>query len=125
MSLLDLLEELKKEIKDYNYETLTGGDDTVAARCLEKAEIWLRSKLRTYGVQVDLNHPVIRLALLKRALYELYSFAENEEIARDKARDAIELLRAEFGRAIEGEGEKAKGDPVVSVMQGQTDWKGF
>lgn len=87
-----MIDDLKDEIKGYNYDTLTGGDDSVAERCLAKAEIWLKAKLRTYGVEVNLDNQVIRQALIKRALYELYSYAENEEIARDKARDAIELL---------------------------------
>lgn len=121
----ELLEELKGDLKEYNYETLTAGDDSVAERALKKAQVWLRAKLRTYGVDVDLSNEVIRQALIKRALYELYSYAENEEIARDKARDAVELLRAEFGRSIDGEGEKAKGEPVVYVRSGSEGWKGF
>lgn len=120
-----LLEELKAEIKDYNYETLTGGDDTVAERCLSKAEAWVRAKLRTYGADVDLQNDVIRQALIKRALYELYSYAENEEVARDKAKDAVDLLRSQFGKSIEGEGEKAKGEPVVHTVAGSDNWKGF
>lgn len=120
-----LIDELKEEIKDYNYETLTNGDDAVAERCITKAQVWLKTKLRTYGVDVDLDNQVIKQALIKRALYELYSYAENEEVARDKARDAIDLLRSEFGRSIDGEGEKAKGEPVVSVVPGQDSWRGF
>lgn len=120
-----LIDDLKNEIKGYNYETLTGSDDIVAERCLAKAEIWLKAKLRTYGVEVNLDNQVIRQALIKRALYELYSYAENEEIARDKARDAIELLRSEFGRSIDGEGEKAKGEPVVHIVSGSDNWKDF
>ena len=39
------VQDLKDEIKDYNYEVLTGGDDTVAQRCIDKAEVWAKAKL--------------------------------------------------------------------------------
>lgn len=120
-----LIDELRQEIKGYNYETITGGDDAVAERCLDKAEVWLKAKLRTYGIGIDLDNPIIKEALIKRALYELYSYAENEEVARDKAKDAVELLRGAFGKSIEGEGEKARGEPVIYIAEGSDNWKGF
>ena len=47
---------------------------------------------------------------MKRALYELYSYAENEAVARDKAEDAMELLKAYYGNAIDSSGY-ASGSP--------------
>jgi hypothetical protein len=122
----ELIAELKKEIKPYNLSALIGDEgEEVVERCLEKAMVWLKAKLRTYGKEIDLTHPVIKQALLKRTLYELYSYAENEEIARDKAKDAVELLRAEVGTSIELEGFSGKGQPVAYVIPGKPDWRGF
>lgn len=124
--LADLIEELKKEVRQRDYEALTdGGDDSIAERALSNARNWLKAKLRTYGIAVDLENEIVKQALLKRALYELYSRTENEDIARDKAKDAVELLRSEFGKSIEGEGEKTKGDPVAYVQEGSDSWRGF
>jgi len=120
------IEEIKKEIKSYNLEAIVAEEgDFVIERCMQKALVWLKAKLRTYGVQIDLQNEVIKQALIKRTLYELYSYAENEEIARDKAKDAVELLRAEFGSSIEGEGFSSKGQPVAHVVKGSEDWRGF
>jgi len=123
------LDDLKKEIKEYNYKTLTGGDDSVGERCIEKATLWVMAKVRKCGVEIDLNDDIIKQAILKRALYELYSFAENEGLAADKKEDAIELLRAYFGNCVDDQSQKVqkeeKGLPVVFVQPGRTDWKGF
>ncbi|HOP33235.1 MAG TPA: hypothetical protein PKU94_07665 [Candidatus Hydrothermia bacterium] len=120
------IEDIKKEIKLYNLEAIVGEEgDSVIEGCIKKATIWLRAKLRTYSVQIDLDNEVIKQALIKRTLYELYSYAENEEIARDKAKDAVELLRAEFGSNIEGEGYAGKGQPVIHVAKGSDTWRGF
>jgi len=121
-----MIEEIKQEIKSYNLEAIVGEEgDSAIERALQKANTWLKAKLRTYGVEVDLNNEVIKQALIKRTLYELYSYAENEEIARDKAKDAVELLRAEFGSSIEGEGYTPKGQPVAQVVKGSDNWRGF
>lgn len=96
-------EDLKKEIKDYNYKVLTSGDDSIAERCIEKAEIWARAKViatKATFEDNDINRQIVK----KQALYELYSYAENEEVARDKKEDAIELLRAAYGNAIDAAG---------------------
>ncbi|MBI4691704.1 MAG: hypothetical protein HY754_15805 [Nitrospirae bacterium] len=125
--------ELKQELKAYNYETLTGGDDSVAERCLQKAELWVRAKVRKCGVEPDLNDEIVKEALKKRFLYELYSYAENEDIAKDKKHDAIDILRSYYGNCVDkdsatgqqGGSATVKGDPVVHVKPGSDGWKGF
>lgn len=98
------VQDLKDDIKAYNYEILTGGDDQVALKALEKAEVWARAKLIQARAEWDENDPALRLAMLKRALYELYSSAENEAVAADKKEDAMELLRARYGNAVDASG---------------------
>lgn len=98
------VQDLKDEIKDYNYEVLTGGDDTVAQRCIDKAEVWAKAKLIQAKAVYDEADEILRLAVIKRALYELYSVAENEAVAADKKEDAMELLRARYGNAVDATG---------------------
>ncbi len=117
--------DLKKEIKKYNYDVLTGSDDSVGTDCIGKANIWIIAKLRKCGVVVDFDDSVVKLAVIKRALYELYAYAENEDIALDKKEDAIELLRAYFGDCIDNKSELAKPLPEIAVQPGSPDWHGF
>jgi len=129
--LENLIPDLKRELKEYALKTLASSEDEEALlkRALEKAYIWLRAKLRPCGIsQIDWQDDIVRQALFKRALYELYSYAENEEVARDKAQDAVELLRGYFGSCVEGGETTARerlGAPVVGFVPGQKDWRGF
>lgn len=110
------VEDLKAELKDYNYEVLTGGDDTVALRSLEKAELWAKAKLIQANGMFDEEDQILRLAIIKRALYELYSAAENEAVAADKKEDAMELLRARYGSAVDASGYTAGGSTMQSPL---------
>lgn len=101
------VDELRQDIRDYNFEVLTGGDDQVAERAIEKAEVWARAKIIQARGTWDENDEMLRLAIIKRALYELYSAAENEAVAQDKKEDAMELLRARFGNAVDASGYTA------------------
>ncbi len=104
------VENLKAEIKVYNYEVLTDGDDTAAQRAIEKAELWAKAKIIQAKGEWDDENEIIRLIIIKRALYELYSYAENEAVAQDKKEDAMELLKAYYGDAIDSSGY-ASGSP--------------
>ena len=98
------VETLKAELKDYNFEVLTDGDISVAARAIEKAIVWTKAKiLAAKGVYRD-NDLIVEQIVTKRALYELYSYAENEAVAQDKKEDAMELLRSVYGSAVDGAG---------------------
>jgi hypothetical protein len=99
--------DLKGEIKDYNYKVLTSGDDAVAARALEKATLWAQAKVIAAQGFFDPDVAINREIVLKRALYELYSHAENESVAQDKKEDAMELLRAAYGNSIDAAGYQA------------------
>lgn len=101
--------DLKIELKDYNYRMLTGGDDDVAARALQRAVIWAKAKVIAACGSFDPDTEINREIVLKRALYELYSHAENEAVASDKREDALELLRAVYGSGIDSAGYQAGG----------------
>ncbi len=87
------IEDFKKEIKDYNLNMLTGGDVSVIQRSIDKAVAWIKAKSKVDNFVIDFDDPIIDEVLLKRGLYELYSYAENELIAKDKKQDAYELLK--------------------------------
>nr|WP_319520984.1 hypothetical protein [uncultured Sphaerochaeta sp.] len=101
--------DLKVELKDYNYRMLTGGDDDVAARALQRALIWAKAKIIATSGSFDPDTEINREIVLKRALYELYSHAENEAVASDKREDAMELLRAVYGSGVDSAGYQQGG----------------
>lgn len=101
--------DLKVELKEYNYKMLTGGDDDVAARALQRAVIWAKAKVIAASGSFDPDTEINREIVLKRALYELYSHAENEAVASDKREDALELLRAVYGSGVDSAGYQAGG----------------
>ena len=114
--------DLKLEIKSYNYNLLTGGDDDIALRAIHKAEIWCRAKVIAAGSFFDPEAEINREIVIKRALYELYSYAENEIVARDKREDALEILKASYGSAVDSSGySDSSGQtaiPVASFKKG-------
>lgn len=126
------VDELKKELKNYNLDNLTGGDNDVVERSLDNATVYIKAKLKNCGVEPDFTDEVVRLALKKRFLYELYSYAENEEIAKDKKDDAIEILQSYFGSCVKGDTQtttqqenKTLSPPVVSLTKGTENWNGY
>jgi hypothetical protein len=110
--------DLKAEIKIYNYNVLTGGDDDIAGRAIHKATMWCEAKVVAAGAVFDPSLPINREIVIKRALYELYSYAENEEVARDKREDALEMLRAAYGDAVDAsgyQGGSVQQNPIPAV----------
>ena len=119
------VDDLRTQLKSYNYDTLTGGDDSVAQSCIDKAVIWAKAKLKNCGAELDLDDEVLREAVLKRALYELYSYAENEQLAADKKDDALELMRSYLGDCIDDPSLKKNYPPVeVALIEGSDNWRG-
>lgn len=101
--------DLKSELKQYNYNMLTDGDDSVAERALHRALIWAKAKVIAASGSFDPDTEINREIVLKRALYELYSHAENEAVASDKREDALELLRAAYGPGVDSAGYQQGG----------------
>jgi len=95
------VEDLKKELSERDYRMLTDGDDAVAERALAKARAWVTARFRKCGMEPDFEDELVKEAILKRALYELYSFAENEKVAADKKQDAEDLLEGVLGDCAE------------------------
>jgi len=117
------VKDLKVELSLSQYRMLTQDDDSVAERAIEKAKVWIEAKFAKCGKEVDWELSYVREALLKRALYELYAFGEQEGVAKDKKEDAEILLEAVLGDCAGDTGQA--GYPVAVVKRGSDDWHGF
>lgn len=115
--------DLKTDLKTYNYQVLTEGDDLIAARALHKATIWAEAKVIAAAGYFDPETEINREIVLKRAAYELYSYAENEAVAEEKKADAEELLIAVYGSRVASSGDTAaqapSGTPSGAFRQGE------
>ncbi|OHD80486.1 MAG: hypothetical protein A3J97_10695 [Spirochaetes bacterium RIFOXYC1_FULL_54_7] len=124
-------DDLKNELSEYQYAALTGGDDAVATRCIERAQIWIKAKATKAGIalaDIDWTDDIIDQALLNRALYEMYSRGENENIAKDKKANAVELLRSQWGAAVDNTDESKADDPgpaIAVVEPGSDNWNDY
>lgn len=89
---------LQQELPAQDFRTFTLGDSSVATRCLEHAQIWVRGKVLSAGRPYDpAADDVVRECVLKRAVYELFCFVGNEGRAKLKLRDLEDLMEAYFG----------------------------
>ena len=109
------VEELKAELPEQDYETLTLGEDTVAVRCLLKAKVAIKGMVASTGHTYDEADEVCRMATLKWALYELFAFAGQENRAREKQEDAQLLIETNFGAILKKDDEASTG-PAVGAM---------
>jgi len=91
------VEELKRDITPQDYSTLTLGDDSNAARAIEKAVIWTKGKVLSTNNPFNEDNEVIRQIIVTRALYELWFFVGYPEKAKVKEEDAADLIESYFG----------------------------
>ncbi|WP_147615880.1 hypothetical protein [Treponema pectinovorum] len=91
------VEDLKAEIPEQDYETLTLGNDSVAVRALLKAKVSIKGRILSTGKKYDELNEVCREAVLKFALYELFSFCGQESRAKAKYEDAETLIESYYG----------------------------
>jgi hypothetical protein len=89
--------DLKKELTPSDYNTISFDDKDVAERAIHKAAIWAYGKVKSTGNKYDETDGVIRDIVLKRAVYELFSYTGNESRAKAKEQDAADLIETYFG----------------------------
>lgn len=109
------VEDLKNELPEQDYDTLTLGEDTVAVRCLLKAKIWVKGMIQSTGNEYEEENEIVHEAVLKRALYELFSFVGQESRAREKAEDCELLIESAFGPILKKDDINANGPAVGSM----------
>ena len=109
------VEDLKAELPEQDYETLTLGEETVAVRSLLKAKVAVKGMVMSAGHAYDESNEVCREATLKYALYELFAFVGQENRAREKLEDCQLLIETYFGPIIKKSDAEKEG-PAVGVM---------
>lgn len=109
-------DDLKNELTEQDYDTLTLGEDVVAVRSLVKAKMWVKGMIASAGGEYDEENGIVREAVLKRALYELFSFVGQESRAREKAEDCELLIESSFGPIIK-KNDASAGGPAYGCMK--------
>ena len=111
------VEDLKKELPDQDYETLTLGEDTVATRALLKAKVAVKGMVQSTSNRYDEANEVCREATLKYALYELFAFVGQENRAREKLEDCQLLIETYFGSIIKKDDASNAAGPALGAMK--------
>ena len=111
------VEDLKKELPNQDYETLTLGEDTVAVRCLLKAKIAVKGMVQSTGHVYSEENEVCREATLKYALYEMFAFVGQEHRAREKLEDCQLLIETYFGSIIKKDDASNATGPALGAMK--------
>lgn len=114
------VEDLKAELPEQDYETLTLGDENVAVRALLKAKLAVAGMVLSTGNKYDEENEVCREATLKYALYELFAFVGQENRAREKLEDCELLIETYFGSIRKKtDAESSSGPAVGCVARGR------
>ncbi|WP_022852030.1 hypothetical protein [Limisalsivibrio acetivorans] len=91
MALLSA-EELREEIQQEDFDAITGGDDTIAENAVENARDRITAVVERFGLEYDEEDKVIRLALKKMALCELYTYSADWVEAENFRKEASDIL---------------------------------
>lgn len=114
------VEDLKTELPQQDYETLTLGDENVTVRALLKAKLAVAGMVLSTGNRYDEENEVCREATLKYALYELFAFVGQENRAREKLEDCELLIETYFGSIRKKtDAESLSGPAVGCVARGR------
>jgi hypothetical protein len=93
-------------LEDQILDTITGGNTLLLRTAGEEAARWLFAALvrcrATVAEWTDDEREILRAAVHKRAVYELYSRSEVEASANDRRADATALLVALLGDCARG-----------------------
>ena len=91
------IDDLKKELNPDDLRTASYADDDVVLYAIRKAVIWVYGKVATTGKTYDESNEVIKTIVLRRAVYELFSYVGNESRAKSAESDAADLIETYFG----------------------------
>ena len=108
-------DDLKKELNPDDFRTASFADDEVAKRAIHKAVIWVYGKVASTGNIYDETNEVVKNIVLKRAVYELFSYIGNENRAKAAEQDAADLIETYFG-SIATKHDDGLGPAVGSVI---------
>ncbi|MCL2808635.1 MAG: hypothetical protein FWD24_01075 [Treponema sp.] len=91
------VDDLKKELNPDDFRTASFADDEVASRAIHKSVIWVYGKISSTKNKYDEEDEVVKTIVLKRAIYELFSYIGNESRAKAAEQDAADLIETYFG----------------------------
>lgn len=109
------IDDIKAQIQPEDFDAITGGEDEIAETCLDNARERVQAVTKSYGLEYDESDAVIRLAVVKMTMCELYSYSA-DWITAENYRDEASLLLKPLAP------EKA---PESASVQGSTSWKGY
>jgi hypothetical protein len=89
--------DLKNELNPDDFRTASFADNEVVQRAIHKAVVWTYGKVASTGKTYDESDEVIKTIVLKRAVYELFSYTGNESRAKANEQDAADLIETYFG----------------------------
>ena len=90
-------DDLKNELNPDDLRTASFADDAVKGYAIHKAVVWVYGKIASTGKTYDESNEVIKTIVLKRAVYELFSYIGNESRAKANEQDAADLIETYFG----------------------------
>ena len=90
-------DDLKKELNPDDLRTASLADNEVIKYAIHKAVIWVYGKVASTGKTYNESDEVIKTIVLKRAVYELFSYVGQEKRAHSSEQDAADLIETYFG----------------------------
>ena len=126
-------QDLKSEVRPETWDAITYGLDEagLGEKFLVRARAWLSALFKRcpdvdYSPELEDSDAIVRQAVIYRALYELYAYAEKEEVAADKKEEAYSLVKSAYPCVAGAESEEdAFSLPVGYVKEGSDNWEGF
>ncbi|MGE4268462.1 MAG: hypothetical protein AB7F25_13595 [Deferribacterales bacterium] len=122
MELIDI-EEIQELMRDDDYLAVCQGDDSVAEEALENARIYVQAVADSYGLEYDESDAVLRLAVKKRTLAELYIYAAEWTTAEQYKTETAQLL-APLAPVTSSTGEIPK-QAAAYTQAGRGNWQGY
>lgn len=113
------ISDIKNAIKSDVLATITGRDDSVITRQIAAAETWVTGECARGGVTPDLTAEHFRQVVINETLSLLWSYNEQEDVAKDKHIRSVELLKAAIGIEVANGTGKSVSRPHVSTAEGE------
>jgi len=114
--------EIQDSIQSEDYDAICRGDDSIAEEALESARAYVGLVAEKFGIEYDEDDPVLRMAVKKWALAQMYIFAAEWKTADLYKTECNEILTP---LAPATEGEKVAGRAFSAIVTGSSNWKGF
>lgn len=116
--LIDIY-ELQECITPQEYGAICSGDDSIAEEALESGRAYVGMVAQKFSLDYDEDDPVLRMAVKKWALAQMYIFAAEWETAELYKKECTEILAPLA--PVSGQ----TGRVFSAGAPGSNSWKGF